>query len=108
MTKIEKEINRAINSHIVKANKAIDAFYNDALSGIKFNHHISAAYHQQIARCLSDILLSKKLTKDDFLQRVEIYKSRLSNTIRTQEDIIMHSVIVEMISLMETYAEINH
>lgn len=107
MENIKKEIQRAIDSHTKKHELAVERIKEDAMSAIKFNHHIAAAYSQQIAKNLTAILESGKLSEDDFIQRVEIYKRRLSNTVREQEDIIMHSVTVEMISLMETYAEIN-
>jgi predicted nuclease of restriction endonuclease-like (RecB) superfamily len=108
MENLKKEIQRAIDSHTKKSKEAVERFNTDMLSAIKFDYHITAAYNQEIAKYLTAILESGNLTKEDFLNRIANSKKRLSNTIRTQEDIIMHSVIVEMISLMETYAEINH
>jgi N-acetylglucosamine kinase-like BadF-type ATPase len=108
MVQLKKEIQRAIDSHTKKSNEAVERFNNDMLSAIKFDYHVTAAYNQELAKYLTAILESGNLTKEDFLNRIANSKRRLTNTIKTQEDIIMHSVIVEMISLMEIYAEITN
>jgi predicted nuclease of restriction endonuclease-like (RecB) superfamily len=105
MRTLKEEIQRAIDSHTKKSNEAIDIMKVNAMYAIRFDVHITAAYNQEIAKHLTVILESGNLSEEAFLNRMRNYEKRLTNTIRTQEDIIMHSVTVEMLSLMDSYIE---